>query len=363
MVNKRNSSIEIMRIIAMFGILMMHGTGGFFSTVTQGINSFWLIIINDIGQIGVTYFALVTGYYGIRNSWIKTIEIHKTIFFYSILSLLITTYLNHSYPNVYDVLYSIFPVLSRKYWYATCYFFLLVLSPYLNIIMEEMQEKYYYQLVGILIIILSVLPTAFFVFPDVMQDGGKGLAWIILCYLIGGALRKRDYALSISDSTLWILLGASQIIMLVLNGVFNLFSSVFRVPFAKDCSIFILLSSCAILIFAVKHPIYSTVINRVARNIFAVYLIEGALRQIISHLVGITVKNDKNMLIFDIALSAITILGGIFIGEIAKICFGGIKSKLSSNERLLIKRAFLLISEKSGFQFYKKEDVRRNYKC
>lgn len=93
---------------------------------------------------------------------------------------------NPEYITVPNGIKAVFPVAGRTYWYATCYFFLLFLAPFLNEMMENMADFSIKIFTLILIAILSIFPTVFFFFPDPMQDGGKGMVWIILCYIVGG---------------------------------------------------------------------------------------------------------------------------------------------------------------------------------
>lgn len=79
----RNSTVEIARIAAIFGIIMMHSTGAFFSRVRPGMNCIQLVLINNVGQIGVTLFGLISGYYGIYHAKRRIVGIHQRIFFYS----------------------------------------------------------------------------------------------------------------------------------------------------------------------------------------------------------------------------------------------------------------------------------------
>lgn len=183
--NRRNSTVEAARMIAIFGIIVMHSTGQVFHTVTSGMNCVLLIIINNFFNVGVTLFALISGYYAIRDKT-KIITIHQKIVLYSIISFAGISLVTADYISAGKVIKMLFPVAGRKYWFATCYVFLLLLAPFLNCMIEKMEEKQLKELVLIIIFILSGISTVFFFFNDVMLDGGKGLAWIVLCYIVGG---------------------------------------------------------------------------------------------------------------------------------------------------------------------------------
>ncbi len=59
----RNSSIELFRILCLFLIFWMHGAGSFSG---GGINGWLAIAADSVGNIGVSCFILISGYFGIR---------------------------------------------------------------------------------------------------------------------------------------------------------------------------------------------------------------------------------------------------------------------------------------------------------
>ena len=65
MQRERNSSIEILRILAMLGIVIMH-TNGTVMEHSVGWNQIWTQIENGIFNAGVSIFVLISGYFGIR---------------------------------------------------------------------------------------------------------------------------------------------------------------------------------------------------------------------------------------------------------------------------------------------------------
>lgn len=58
-----------------------------------------------------------------------------------------------------------------------------------------------------------------------------------------------------------------------------------HIPFARDCSVFIVIEATVLMMFFMKVEFHSDFINRVAKHVFAVYLFEGALRQIVQNIV------------------------------------------------------------------------------
>lgn len=65
---ERNSSIELLRILSIFLIIMMHVGSLICYTNASMMNKIWLGAINAIGNCGVSCFILISGYYGVRFS-------------------------------------------------------------------------------------------------------------------------------------------------------------------------------------------------------------------------------------------------------------------------------------------------------
>lgn len=321
-VDGRNSTVEAVRILAIFGIIMMHSTGSFFSGVPVGANCVFLILINDLGNIGVTLFALITGYYGIKNVRRKCLEMQQKIFFCSVISFAGITISSPENITTGNMLKAVFPVAGRVYWYATCYFYLLLVSPFLEKITEKLDRYSMYKFVMTLILILSIIPTIFFFFPDTMQDGGKGMAWIVACYFVGGGYQRFRISEKISTQKLAVCFLVTQVAMFVGNTMLSIRRGFLYVPFARDCSFFILVSASCVLLLAVKKKRNSRVINQIASNVFVVYLTEGAVRTLITYFSGFAVYDDRWMLIADVTMSAMVLVTCLLSGRLMQAVFG-----------------------------------------
>lgn len=81
------------------------------------------------------------------------------------------------------VIKSFFPVISRKYWFYSCYVVLFLLSPWLHAFITRLAEKSFRRFLLLLLVLFSVLPTFFYF--EILPDNGKGLGQMIMIYLIG----------------------------------------------------------------------------------------------------------------------------------------------------------------------------------
>lgn len=84
----RNSSIEALRLLAIFGIVVMHVNGPLLSTAF-GMNSIWVQIENSIFNCGVSVFILISGYFGIKRTSRKILLLEFSALLYSIVGSLL----------------------------------------------------------------------------------------------------------------------------------------------------------------------------------------------------------------------------------------------------------------------------------
>lgn len=178
---KRNSNMELLRICSIFGIVLMH-TVDAMGLPQEGWRLFGSIFISSVCDIGVTCFVLISGYFGIKWNGKKMLSLATMVWTYSILGLFVS-YLTGESLSVEDLIKSILPIVSRKWWFITCYFWLAMLSPWLNQIPIRMEKKELEKLLGVFLLLFSVIPT--FLYFEIMQDADRGMAHMIMMYLIG----------------------------------------------------------------------------------------------------------------------------------------------------------------------------------
>lgn len=272
---KRNSSIELLRIICIFGIIFMH-------TIAYGgekialYNRYILIFVNCFTNLGVTCFMLISGYFGVKFDLAKLIKLDLMVIFYSLIHLAIRLALGVD-TGVMDVLTYVFPILSNRYWYVTTYFIIVILSPFINLISEKLSRENLLKLILILLFFSSIVPT--FLSFDILGAEGKNVIHMTTIYLIGRYMKDYDHRayrnkrlvpMLFANIGLTILL---ELGLFVVTGRYSLFY--------RDCSIFTVCSS--ILLFTVFRNIYfeSKAINRISSAVLAVYVFSYGFQRLI----------------------------------------------------------------------------------
>lgn len=104
---------------------------------------------------------------------------------------------------------------------------------------------------------------------------------MLLLYFLGSYIRKYSLGERFGKKSLLKILIATTALNVSLNSLISIATGGKpHIPFARDCSIFIAIEAVALMMFFIKVEFHSNFINRVAKHVFAVYLFEGAFRQI-----------------------------------------------------------------------------------
>ena len=261
---ERNSSFELLRIFCIFGIVFMHSL----SHVWLDRRFIFLSVAeNSLFNIGVTVFILISGYFGVTLSVKKILYIEALAIFGGILNLLMTFIRGEEF-GFFFIIYNIFPIVSRQYWFLTCYVCLILLSPLLNHLVVSLPQKHLLYLNLLLIILFYVCPTFFYY--EITPDSGKGLLNMITVYFLGRYLklypinRKRRF---------WMFLGIVFYgVTFLANFAFLIFTSRVELPYTRDNSFFVLGLAVSVFLLFEKESYISNPINKAAKYVLPVYV-------------------------------------------------------------------------------------------
>ena len=197
---ERNYVFDILRIIAMFMIVVHHFTVynlGLMDKLTSdsgtisSIQATICIFINCFLILGVNLFFMLSGYFGIKYD-IK--KFFKFIF---------QIYLTYTTVTVMGILTKNVPFNSetvlnilnpfRQYWYLLAYAIIMLLAPALNKIVKALTKKDVRRLIPIVILFFTIYP----MFNDQILNFGRGysLIWGIILYLTGAFIKKYRFKL------------------------------------------------------------------------------------------------------------------------------------------------------------------------
>lgn len=164
--NKRNSKIEILRIISMILIVMSHyvmHSGFDFHELPFSINKI-ILEFSVLGNIGTMLFVLISGYFLINSNRINLKKVIKYIFqvmFYSISIYLLICIFNKETLSIKSLMLNFMPLTFKRYWFATTYFIIYLFHPYINKFINSLSRKEHRYFIYLSIFIFFILKTIF----------------------------------------------------------------------------------------------------------------------------------------------------------------------------------------------------------
>ncbi len=282
---KRQSNIELLRIFSMLLIIAHHyvNHGGSYWCAGTNQNMFISSLLMIGGTLGVNIFVMITGYFIVDRNfhWKQLIKLETAILFYSIIFYGIACFVWNtetiSFLSLRNTLLPTLTNLGTQYWFMPCYFALMLVSPFLNILIQNMTKEQYKKLLLILVILGSLVPTLLQTTP--LYDGN--IMVFIIMYLLGAYVAKFGVMIWKEKKYLFGVAGVSGYFILAF------FTYVFKVNAQKLAalglyadvlwnrySIFII--SLAFLFFLYFNQLkinYSNVINSISATTLGIYLI------------------------------------------------------------------------------------------
>ena len=220
MKEKRNISIDCIRIIAFLCVIILHFyiRNGLYNHYMYGIRSFFLILLASIVKICIPLYILLTGFLMCKKELTCTYYrgIIKTIIIYllaCILGLLYRVLVEHEGISLNNAISEILSFSAVEYsWYIEMYIGLFVMIPFLNILYNSLQSRHVKIWMILTSLCLTSLPCIvnvyectslqWWVMPSVSDNYTQLIPdwWVgfypITIYFIGCYLR--EYALKIS---------------------------------------------------------------------------------------------------------------------------------------------------------------------
>lgn len=277
---ERNSSFELLRIISMLLIVMhhysVHGSFDFMSRIS--LRLYFIQCLSLGGKPGVNLFVLISGYFLCQSKfkWQRLVKLELEVLFYSaVIGVLFCIFLPEREP-IQNLRADFMPLLSERYWFYSTYFVLVLISPFINKMLPNLEKKEFRKLLALLFVLWVVIPFI----PKVRALQMSNLGWFVFLYLCAAYIRNygTDFA---REAKTYILAGIScYILMMLFTAGFDLLAltdSSFQPKFACFLSmnnILVLLTSILLLIgFSKWHIGHKKAINTIASATFGIYLI------------------------------------------------------------------------------------------
>lgn len=205
---KRQSGIELLRIIVMMQIIFLHAyqygllhnaskaAGDIDGTLVTFVWSFCRAPVDVF--IMISEYFMITSQFDIKKTIRRSGKIYGAMIFYSIVLSIIFFISDPSLININSVISAFTPLMSRTWYFLSNYLIILLLSPFLNKMLASLSKKHYLYFMGIVFVVVSLWSTlaeidgvSNVISVNKVLDPymGKSLSGFLLMYIIGGYLR------------------------------------------------------------------------------------------------------------------------------------------------------------------------------
>lgn len=284
---RRNSSVELIKVIAILLIITSHSipNGGFtvssgciihLENATHNLQYLILGIVHNFGQIGNDLFVVSSAWYMVDQKKIRTSKILSLIldcFVISVAMLIGFTIAGYKLPIRFFIM-QLFPISFSTHWFLTSYLLFYAISPLLKKALDSMTQK---ELLAYNCLFVFLYSFMRFVFGESVFNYSKIIGFIEIYFIVAyvkkylpNVSRKSTFGFSILALGLvgWF---AEVLLTNELGLHIGAFSNQVQKwnDFANPC--FILISIGAILI-AQNHNFYNHVINYYSSLSLLVYL-------------------------------------------------------------------------------------------
>lgn len=319
--------IDVLRFLSMMFIVTIHTLqhGNVLSTVEpRTANYIGAYILFSIVNVGVDVFAIISGFVGyypeFKNiNWKHFFPQWLTVVFYSIVFMFCSTFTEKSF-SLRSLLCALTPITSQTYWYFSSYFFVFVLSPYINYLITTNTKKknLYVVIFGLGVVYLSH-----------RVEGLFSIVLLLYFYMVGAVIRKYSVYEQMSGKIIVLLMVIATIIINVWNFLFSVRSTdIAYIWLRYDSPLLIFVAIGWVLLFArMRHFDIAQIryLKLIAPSVFSVYLINDNMfvrLNIVCKMIPQSAYNRLWILLFDIMLATILfLLIGLFADFIRRAIF------------------------------------------
>lgn len=271
----RESNFELLRLFCMLLILSFHfcshglKKGPFYGTspiLCQEI--FWAI-----GAVAVICFILISGYFSIKAQWKGFVHLYVMCAFYAFMLNGLSCLANNEF-SFKIMAGALLPFShSQGLWFIECYFYLFLLSPFLNILAENCTKKKFV----LLLFTLGLLNCYFgFLWGREFNPTGFDTMTFVFVYMIGRYIAIYTPR-STTSKTRFISFSVYIICGMIIFGLLEFVLYFDKLEFCKKIVAYhnplMIIQAIAIFFFFRSFTFQNKVINWTASSVLAAYLI------------------------------------------------------------------------------------------
>lgn len=310
---RRDSNMEIIRILAMSMILILHTIAH--TSLIHIFPDTRYIMPMVVG--GVDLFILISGYYLIKLNWKSVLYLLVLLWAFQtfVLMALYITGEIHRVSHITIIGTYLSPFTNNEYWFIRVYFMLMLISPLINSTLKSIPSDKYIYLLSLLTIIEVY---ALWMMQLYNKDTGVSLYNFIYLYILGHSLNKFRISQKYTTTTLSIVGIASLSVNMVINALTLWYFSNDHGGYMNSytynyCNPFTIIMCVCIILLLDKHKFHNKTINSLASASLGAYLLQDGLLG--THFLYDFQTSALNSSILDFMITAISVFFSLWIAS------------------------------------------------
>lgn len=274
---KRDSNVELLRIVSMLLVLLTHASYVSLGSPTQAdieasfSSSLLRCLSESLSDVGVNTFILISGWFGIRSRLIRFVEFIFQILFIEVVLYAMMKVSGMTESIGIDGWIELLFFRYGTYWFIKAYIVLYVFAPVLNAFVDNCSRKQLQYFLISFYVVQTIY--GFYINIGWFSSGYSPMSFIGL-YLLARYMRLypcwfTKFKKSI-DISLYFLV--SLITALCSLSMVYFFDKVGTVLFQNSCPLMII-SSVYFFLFFVKISFQNSFVNWVSESCFSAYLV------------------------------------------------------------------------------------------
>ena len=277
----RNSSIELLRIIAMFMILMHHfivHNGYDVLKLPLGPERiFFQLVMQGGGKVGVVIFFSISAWFfldkeqtiksNLKRVWIM----ERELLFWSLILMAFYLVFDRADIGMKLMVKSVMPSSMGVWWYATAYAIFLALLPFLSKGLKALGREYHLALAAMVLVIWGL--TSFI--PKTLGNSTlTGVFGFVYLFILISAYKW--YMKPFTTKQTWLMIGFGLSFFLLYTCVsisLSLLGHNIGIFIVGDWKLPVIMVGFGMFLLFDRVTFHSRIINRIAQSAFAVYLI------------------------------------------------------------------------------------------
>lgn len=293
-VSQRQSGIELLRILAAMGVILIHYNGNYAFTYVnqQSLNQYLLFFLESCCICAVDLFIFISGYFLCttqKRSLGKVLGLLIQLTFFKEIFFILPHIINHDI-NTTTFLKGIRWNFIPQNYFVILYIVLYIFSPYINILLSSFTKKQFKYFILIFFLIYSLYSTGVDILGEIHGESFFGLsplgAWgnqrgfnivnFILLYVLGAYIRGNNIIIKRLKTPLLVFMLLIIQTMIFVWALANERTSGigFRSAWCYH-NPFVIIEAILYFVIFLRLSFYSKIINSLAKAAFTCFLIHG----------------------------------------------------------------------------------------